>query len=216
MRLMVVDDHPVVLTSVCAYMKNQGYEIVATAESAGEALSCILNGNIDVVVMDIMLGDGTAIDVLKQLRKELVPPAVAFSGYDSPEQAMEFMRAGGIGFVSKACKMNTLTEAIESVASGKSFVAPSSLWRKLNDWSAQQGQLSQKEREVVKLITSGLSSKAAADKLCVSTGTIKTHRLRIFRKLGVHTVAELTRYAVEHRLTTGKEFASKFSLRCLL
>ena len=199
MRLMIVDDHPVILEAVSTYLERFDYQIVAKASSVYEALSCIASIDIDVAVMDIMLGKETAFDVLKSLKGKRILPVVAFTGYDSPECVSEFLNAGGIGFVSKSCGMSKINEAVKFAAKGVMFVAPDSLRHKLTS-GTNVSSLSDKEEAVVRLITAGYSSQMSADKLFISLSTIKTHKLRIFRKLGVHTIVELTRYAVQHGL----------------
>ncbi len=201
MRLMIVDDHPVIVEAVSGYLERQNHQIVAKATSVNEAMSCIDRTDIDVAVMDIMLGEESAYDILRLLKGKRVLPVVAFTGYDSPECVSEFLNTGGIGFVSKSCKMSKLTEAVEYAEKGLMFVAPDSLQYKLTNVT-HSSPLSDREQEVVRLITAGYSSKMAAEMLFVSMSTIKTHKLRIFRKLGVHTIVELTRYAIKNGLTT--------------
>ncbi len=201
MRVLVVDDHPIVYGAVRAFLEEEGFEVVGHASNASTAAERLKDQTFDVVVMDIVLGRDSGTHLVKDLISHGTMAAVGFSAYDSLDNVSGFIEAGGLGFVSKRQPMEELASAIRAAYGGQSYVSPLDLLNKGRQRRrSANGGLSRREEAVVALIAAGLTSWQVARKLHISPNTVYTHRRRIFRKLAIHTVAELTRYAVEHGL----------------
>ncbi len=196
--VIVVDDHPIVLGSLGRYLETCGYCVLAQVSSSVAALAAADRFKPDVIVMDLMLGGESGIEATRTIFKRSHIPIVAFTGYDSLDHVSEFVKAGGVGFVSKTRPLTDLLDAMKAVLSGKHFLPVQS--PNQTDQPAVKFVLSPRENDVLDLLAKGYSSKQIAETLFVSLNTVQTHRLHIFRKLGVHSAVELARYALKYSL----------------
>jgi DNA-binding NarL/FixJ family response regulator len=205
--ILLVDDHPLLIEAVRALLSEgrDDLEVVGVASTAREALSFLVERPADVVIMDVMMpgrGGLTATREIRRLRPEckvLILTAVA-----EPSLALEALAAGAAGFALKSQGLAELRGAIDTILSGTPYVAPA-MKRELeasdlqNQWTGLE-KLSRREKEIFDLIVAGYSNKRLAKTLFISERTVETHRTRINRKLGVHSTAELLRFATRHQL----------------
>jgi two-component system response regulator NreC len=207
LQLVLVDDHPLLIQALRALLaEGRGdIEIVGEATTARDAVSLVDACNPDLVVMDIMLPGQSGLIATREIRrlrplcKILILTAVA-----EPTVALEALSAGATGFALKSQDLGELRGAIDTILSGKRYVAPA---MKLQlegggldgSWDGLSG-LSPREKEIFDLIVAGYSNKRLAKTLFISVRTVETHRARINRKLGVHSTAELLRFATRHAL----------------
>jgi DNA-binding NarL/FixJ family response regulator len=155
----------------------------------------------DVLVLDIGLPDQNGIDVATKLRESgSTARVVALSAFSDKRFVKAMVRAGALAYITKASAGTELVLAIRAVAAGKGFFPPDiagALAEEVRAGAAEDGpKLAPREREVLRLLAEGGRSAAIAEAMQVTVATVDVHRRNIMRKLGLRTVAELTRYAV--------------------
>ncbi len=203
-RILLVDDHPMMQDGLSMRITAQaGWEVCGMAATEDEGFALITQQNPDLVLVDISLGTGNGIDLIKRVRSR--NPTVKFlaiSAYRESLYAERAMRAGALGYLNKQETNEKLIEAIRTVLKGERFLSDALQARlvasALGNTSVEQdpmSRLSDREKEIFRLIGEGLTTGAIADQLLLSTHTIDTHREHLKRKLNVGTAAELSRLA---------------------
>jgi DNA-binding NarL/FixJ family response regulator len=198
-HIMLVDDHPLVRDGLRARLEAvPHFRVVAEAGSGPEALAMLDTAQVDLVLMDITMRDGSGIDATAQLGRSHPGIAVLMlSMHDKLEYVTQAMQAGARGYVLKDAPGKDIVLAIETVmAGGIYYSAP--VARQLARPTIQDNQLTVREQEVLRHIANGESNKQIARQLDLSVRTVETHRLNIKRKLGIEGQAELIKYAVQH------------------
>jgi DNA-binding NarL/FixJ family response regulator len=199
-RLLLADDHAIFLQGLTRLLDAwPEASIVAEAANGQDAWELILKHKPDVAVMDVRMPQMSGIEIAEHVRtRGLATRVVLLTMYDEPAIALEAEQAGVDGYVLKDDTFEELSDAIETVVSGRRYISPT-VSKKLHAFRLSSGgvTLSPREREVLKLIASGLSSKTIARQLDISRKTVETHRSRLMIKLNLHNVAELVRYAVQ-------------------
>jgi DNA-binding NarL/FixJ family response regulator len=191
--------------------KETDLEIVAEAENGRRALQLTRKLKPDVVIMDISMPDLNGIDATRQIVDELSNVRVVALSMHGERQFVEGMLSAGVsGYLLKDCAFDELVQAVRTVLRGKIYLSPDiagvvvddlvTRWRDTDAASAPA--LSLREREVLQLIAEGRATKEIAAQLNISVKTVETHRKNIMEKLELHTVAELTKYAVRAGLTS--------------
>jgi DNA-binding NarL/FixJ family response regulator len=202
MRLLIVDDHPILRQAVRDLLSrsDRALEIVGEASTVREALSVVSACKPDVVMMDMMLPGANGASATRDLRTAWADCRILiYTAVVLPAFAADAFAAGVDGYALKTDGMEELVAAINQVARGDRYVAPS--LRGVLGASQRIGQgsrgalLSVREREVFQLIVSGYSNQRLAAELFISVKTVETHRARINKKLGVHSTGELIRFA---------------------
>jgi two-component system nitrate/nitrite response regulator NarL len=202
-KLMLVDDHPIVREGIRSRLSNQpNMKIVAEAENGKEAIRRLQEFSPHVVLMDINMPEMNGLEATKVICK-IAPKTkvLVLSMHQDKEYVVEIMRSGARGYVLKNSPPSELIRAIELVHAGQAFFSPDISSVLLDELArgpekSAAGGLSQREREVLSLIAAEFSNKEIADKLGVSVRTIETHRERLMRKLDIHNVAGLTKFAI--------------------
>ncbi len=210
-RLLLVDDHPIVLDGIKSHLCAQPeFEIVGEAANGLDALQKARLLLPDVVLMDITMPQMNGLEATTVLRKQApLAKILILTMHNSKEYIAQMIRAGARGYLLKDGSPAELVRAIKAVHAGEVFFAPS-VSRVIVDQLVDGGgrvaepvqNLTDREREVLSLIAEGLLNKQIADKLGIGVRTIETHRERIMRKLDIHTVAGLTKYAIAQGMTT--------------
>lgn len=209
-RILVADDHPVVRKGLQSCLARQErLRIVGEAANGDEALQKCRELMPDVVLMDISMPRMNGLAVTEVLRKEAPNLKVLIlSVHSNRDYIFRVIQAGAHGYVSKEAPPEELLRAIESVFSGEPFFSEEIARAALSQFISNGGkkepfaQLTCREREVLVLIAEGQSNKEIADRLGIGVRTIETHRERIMRRLNIHSVAGLTRYAIANGLIT--------------
>jgi DNA-binding NarL/FixJ family response regulator len=209
-KVLVADDHPVVRKGLQSCLGRQSHlRIVGEACDGDEALRRTRQLKPDVVLMDISMPGTDGLKVTEVLRKEL--PAVKvliLSVHNNRQYIFRVIQAGAHGYVSKEAPPDEVVRAIESVFQGEPFFSEDIARAALQEFIASGGkkepfaQLTSREREVLVSIAEGQSNKEIATKLGIGVRTIETHRERIMRRLRIHSVAGLTKYAIANGLVT--------------
>jgi len=211
-RLLLVDDHPVVREGLQACLSRfEELEIVGEAASGEEALRQAARLNPDVVLMDINMPGMNGLTAAALLRKS-VPGArvLILSVHEDREYVAEVARIGARGYILKDVAPAEMVRAIVAVHRGGVFFSPAVAATMLNslggphDGAARtdESQLTGRESEVLALIASGASSKEIAERFGVQMSTVKTLRERLMQKLNLHSIAALTQFAVKRGLST--------------
>ncbi len=202
-RLVIADDHPVVRTGLKGMLASQiDFEVVGEASSGLEAVELAERLQPDVVIMDLRMAkmDGTA--AIAQMRqRQLTMPILVLTTYDSNVDIRQAIEAGATGYLLKDASREQLFAAIRTVAQGKSVFSSDVATRLVHQMQMPATDvLSQRELEVLALVARGASNKEAARSLHISEATIKSHLLRIFRKLGVEDRTAAVTVALEKDL----------------
>jgi two-component system, NarL family, nitrate/nitrite response regulator NarL len=209
-KVFLADDHPVVRKGLQSCLaKQDSLRIVGEAADGEEALAKIRELLPDVVLLDISMPRLTGLSVTETLRKELPNVKVLIlSVHNNKEYIFRIIQSGAHGYVSKEAPPEELLRAIESVHAGETFFTPEVAHAALNQLVNRSGsgdpfaQLTSREREVLVLIAEGRSNKEIASQLGIGVRTIETHRERIMRRLNIHSVAGLTRFAIANGLVS--------------
>ena len=205
-RLMLVDDHPLVRDGLRARLGSvPGLEVVAEAGTSDEAQARLAEFSPGLVLMDVGMKGMNGID-LAALLLERQPElrVLMLSMYDNPEYVQRAMRAGARGYVLKDAPAEEIVSAIEAVQAGGTYLSPA-VSKRLFRNQAPRPVLSPRESEILSALGRGESSKQIAKSLDLSVRTVETHRQNIKRKLDLEGQAELIKYAVEHARLHGSE-----------
>ena len=208
LRVVLVDDHEVVRTGLVTAIKDHRIEVVGQAEDVDGAVAVVRDTSPDVLVLDVRLPGGGGHVVLQRLGDD-APPTLAVSSSDERDDVLRTVGAGASGYLLKTAPVEDIAAAIRATADGTPVFSPELAGHvmdldldaaKIDDpeWEA----LTDREREVLRLLARGHTYNKIADSLVVSPKTVETHRKQIMEALDLHSLAELTKYAVRHGLTS--------------
>jgi DNA-binding NarL/FixJ family response regulator len=207
-RVLLVDDHPLVREGIRLALNTAGFQVVGEAANATEGFSEAVRLQPDVVVMDISLPGESGLSVATRLLQEMPSTRILMlSVYHQAEYVLEAVRLGAHGYLLKDTLPADLREAVRTVANGGTHFA-----RALSssgasespplspDTTASLGQLTQRERQVLTGIAEGHTNKEIAASLGLSPRTVESYRESLIRKLGIPSVAGLTKFALDAKL----------------
>ena len=205
-KILLADDHELFVEGLAELMKKKpDIELIGRAKDGAEAVNQALKLKPDIILLDITMPELSGIKALKQILPK-VPDikAIMLSMYNSRELIVESLRAGAVGYILKECTSEELYESIKTVMMGNFYIARSSLEVLVEDYlrllradernSARL--LSEREREVLKLLADGKNAKEIAYDLSISKNTVDVHRRHIMEKTGCTSMAGLVRYAI--------------------
>ena len=212
LRILLVDDHKIVREGLRTLIEKQpGLEVVGEANSGRMALNLARELKPDVVIMDITMPDLNGIEATRQIHSEIPGvKVIALSMHSDKRLVAGILMAGASGYLLKEdCDSVELGRAIQAVASNQTYLSPKIGEVVIKDYvrhlsittSSPFSILTPREREVLQLLAEGKSTKEIASSLHLSVKTIETHRNKIMEKLDIHSIAELTKYAIRERLT---------------
>lgn len=212
-RLMLVDDHAIVREGIRSFLVAQPHlEIVGEASDGREALAKAKELTPDVVLMDITMPHQNGLETTRLLSQEVpLTRVLVLTVHNNQEYAAQVIQSGARGYLLKDTSPAELVRAIEAVHAGQAFFSPLISQAMMNDLVAKAAvnknheipqSLTTREQEVLIHIASGLSNKEIAERLKLGLRTVETHRERIMRKLDIHNVAGLTRFAITKGLIT--------------
>ena len=208
-KVLVIDDHPLVRAGISRILDLDGsFSICGEADSVPDGLRLAVSSEPDVVIADLSLKGGTALDLLRGLQEAGSQlPVIVISVHDEALFAERALRAGARGYLMKSASVETLLHAVRQVLSGRVYVsddvAQNLLERLGHDVpppGGRLGNLTDRELEVFTLIGHGLNTAAIAERLSVSVKTIETYRSNIKTKLGANDASDLIRYATAWNL----------------
>jgi DNA-binding NarL/FixJ family response regulator len=211
-RILIADDHDLMRRGVRTLLEpHPGWEICGEATTGREAVAKAEQLKPSIVILDISMPDLNGVDAAKRIKK--VSPdteVLIFSAHYSDQLIREILEAGVRGYIVKSDSDRDLVIAVESLAKKKPFFtsrATEVMLTSFSDGGPKQDpseplrdRLTTREREIVQLLAEGKSSKEVASSLNISVKTAETHRANIMRKLQIHTVSELVRYAIRNQI----------------
>lgn len=211
-RVLLVDDHKILRDALKGVLeREQDIAVVGEANDGGECLELARQLQPDIVLMDIGLPVLGGIDATRALVGENAAiKVVALSTFSDRRVVMQMLDAGARGYVVKSAGRDELLRAIRAVAYGRTYLCPDAaavLVESLRGKKAADAPpaepIGRREREVLQLLADGHTSPEIGKRLHIATSTVEVHRRNLMRKLELHSIAELTKYAVRHGLTTG-------------
>ena len=205
-RIVLADDHPMVLEGVAKLVEEFG-KVVGKVEDGRELLEVVSRLKPDVVVMDISMPGLNGLESARHLQKVIPQCKIIFlTMHGDSSYVTAAFEAGASGYLLKRSAGSELKLAVNSVLGGHKYITPLVLGkdRSLHDPQNMEApsfkQLTSRQREVLQLIAEGRSTKAIATLLNISIKTVEFHRSKVMETLGMHTVPELTRFAIGHGL----------------
>lgn len=203
-RIAVAEDQRLIRDLLVAVLSREsGFQVVAQASTGRETIALAESAHPDVLLLDVSLPDIDGMEVARSVRKTQPKlPILALSIHEDSYFVREMLRAGADGYVVKSAAMSELVQAIHSVTQGRMYLSPAIARLAVGKTFPDSASLTRREREVLALIANGKHSAAIAARLSISVGTVEAHRRNIMTKLGLHSIAELTKYAVREGLTS--------------
>ena len=208
-RILVCDDHALFREGIKAILRNEPmFELVGEARNGRQALEMAASLNPDIVLMDIAMPDLSGYEATRRIKQERKHINVLMlTMYDEEELIARCLDAGASGYVLKDSPAGQLVYAIETVAKGGKYLSPEAIKKVVNQYVAgatraetRYDRLSEREREVLKLLADGLTVKEVAARLNLSVKTVDVHKYNLMRKLDIHDRAELIKYAIQNKL----------------
>jgi two-component system invasion response regulator UvrY len=206
-RILIADDHAIVRKGLKQIISETQDMVVADEAGDGqEVLNKVRKNGFDMVLLDISMPGRTGLDILRELKAEKPKmPILVLSMYPEEQYAVRVLRAGASGYLTKESAPDELIAAIRKVSIGKKYITPSLAERLALDLDIDSDKplhetLSDREYQVLCLIASGKTVGEIAEKLSLSAKTISTYRARILEKMNMKNNAELTHYALQHKL----------------
>lgn len=206
-KILLVDDHKIVrdgLKNLISLEKDM--EVADEAASGIDAINLIRKNHYDVVVLDISMPNKNGVDTLHDL-KHIAPdlPILILSGYSEEQYALNLMRGGCKGYLSKDADSDEIVIAIRTIANGKKYISSQLAELLTNELSHPSDKqlhemLSEREFQVFYKLAGGMSPTEIADQLNISIKTVSTYRTRILEKMGLKNNADLTYYAIKYEL----------------
>jgi DNA-binding NarL/FixJ family response regulator len=211
LRILIVDDHEIVRRGLKALLESRtGWVVCGEAATGREAVALAAEHRPDIVIMDIKMPELNGLEATLQIRKILPKTEIVIlSLHYSDQLVREIVKAGARGYVLKSDTSRDLLTAVEALANKRSFFTAGAAQFLIDGFRnptpaaetpLMYKSLTAREREVVQLLAEGKSSKEVAVALGISVKTAETHRSNIMRKLDIHSVSELVRYAVKNNM----------------
>ena len=202
-RTLIADDHALVRAGIRALVeKIEGVTVVAEAGKGSEAKDLITELKPDLVLLDITMPDGNGFDVLLHVQKNFPETRIiVLTVHEAGEYAIRALREGAAGFLPKSAASTELEQAIQTVMKGEIYISPETSRKTLLEYGKGTKRdlldsLSPRQREVLRLIAEGRTTKQIAQMLEISVKTVETHRSQLMERLDIHDVAGLVRYAI--------------------
>jgi len=205
-RILVADDHDVVRAGVRALLESQSWEVCAEARNGREALELAKQTRPDVVILDIGMPELNGLEATRQIAQALPKTKIiVLTMNDSEQMTRDVLEAGAKGYVLKSDAGHQLPHAVNAVMVNRHFFSSKISELVLQGFlqtlpKQEQRKLTPREREVLQLLAEGKSSKEIATTLGSSTSTVENQRANIMRKLDLHSVADLVRYAIREHI----------------
>jgi len=212
-KVLIVDDHTLVREGIRALLAlTADIEVVSEAANGKEALEKVKEFAPDVVLMDLAMPVMSGLEATRRIRREFPRTKVlAVTQYDDSEYVVPLIEAGARGFVTKMAAFSQLASAIQAVYKGDSFLSPSAAAALIDECQLKTSvegekdhyqELTDREREVLKLVVEGHTAREIADMLVVSPKTVEWYRSSLMNKLNIHNRTDLIKFAIRKRVIT--------------
>ena len=211
LRIIIADDHRLIRQGLKSLLESQGFEVVGEAEDGRSAVKLVKKLDPNAVIIDISMPELNGIEATRQIQHETPQVKVIVLSMRSDRQAvLAAFAAGTSGYLLKESAFEEMVIAIKVALEGRTYLSPAIahvlVRESIEQWSVSAEPMgrgiSSREREILQLVAEGRSSKEMAESLYVSVKTIETHRKQIMNKLNLHSIAELTKYAVREGVTS--------------
>ena len=210
-RIVIAEDHTIVRDGLRAMLSSEpDFEVVGEAGDGMEAIRCVNNTSPDLILLDLNMPRMDGISAIKEIKKQSPETKVlALTMHKDEEYILEAFRSGADGYCIKTSSGDEVLSAIRIVTSGRQFVSPDISDKVLEGYlegkksvkeTTSWDSLTQREKEVLKLVGEGYQNKYIAEYLCISIKTVEKHRANIMEKLDLHNASALTAYAYEKGL----------------
>jgi DNA-binding NarL/FixJ family response regulator len=204
-RVLIADDHALVRGGIRALVeKIEGMIVVGEAGKGSEAIDLVSELKPDLMLLDITMPDGGGFEVLDQVTKNFPEILViVLTVHDAGEYAIRALNEGAAGFLPKSAASTELEQAIQTVIRGEPYISPETSRKTIIEYRKGKtkrdllASLSPRQREVLRLIAEGRTTKQIAQVLDISVKTVETHRAQLMERLDIHDVAGLVRYAIQ-------------------
>jgi two-component system, NarL family, invasion response regulator UvrY len=206
-RILVVDDHLVVRKGLIAILAELADGVVVEEAGSGDqALDLVRQGGYDLILLDIAMPGKSGLEVLRELKADFPSlPVLMLSMHPEEQYAVQSLRAGASGYLTKASAAEELVVAVEKVAAGGKYISAELAERiacgLIGAPREPHQALSDREYQVMLMIAAGKSTRDIAEETSLSIKTINTFRSRLFHKMGLKNNVELAHYAIEHHLS---------------
>jgi two-component system, NarL family, response regulator NreC len=212
-RVLIADDHKMMREGLCALIKQEpDLTVVGESETGKETIALVQKVMPHLVIMDVSMPDLNGIEAARKIIKTRPQiKIIALSGHPDRHFVTEMLKAGASAYILKQTAYEELIRALREVMNGKTYLSPAVTQGVVDSFvraPKKTGEnpafatLTEREREVLQYLAEGKSTKEMADVLSVSIKTIETHRHNIMDKLNLHSVAELTKYAIREGITS--------------
>ena len=207
-RVLIADDHAIVREGICLLLaRHKDIEVVGQATDGRQAVARVAELRPDVVLMDITMPEVSGLEATQEIHKKFPATRVlVLTQHENKEFIFPLLRAGAAGYIFKRARAQELIGAIRAVFAQGAYLPPE-VAHAVVDALAQPASearagsiLSEREKEIVRLVAEGLSSREIAERLTISAKTVETHRANVMEKIGAHTTAELIKYAIREGL----------------
>jgi DNA-binding NarL/FixJ family response regulator len=210
-RIVLAEDHTILREGLRALLSGDpSLEVVGEAEDGREAIRRVEQLAPDLVLMDLSMPKMNGIEAIREIKKRIPETKIlALTVHKAEEFIVEVLKAGADGYLLKDSTSVELEMAVKCVLGGKPYLSPSVSQlviegyldgRKTIDSTSPWNTLTQREREVLKMVAEGYRNKEIADYLCISTKTVEKHRANLMKKLDLHSASALTAYALQRGL----------------
>jgi len=212
-RIVIAEDHTILREGLKSLLSSSSdFEIIGEAEDGQEAIRCVEKFKPDLILMDLSMPRMNGMDAIKEIKKRFSETKIlVLTVHKTEEYILATLKAGADGYVLKDATHTELMIAVKNVLSGKHYISPGISekviegyleGRKTLKTRTSWETLTQREREILKLIAEGYKNKEIADYLCISPKTVEKHRANLMEKLDLHNVQALTTFAIEKGLVS--------------
>lgn len=209
--VVIAEDHTILREGLRALLSSQqDLKVVGEAQDGREAIRCVQNAAPDVILMDLSMPRMNGLDAIREIKKTNPgTKIIALTVHKTEEYVLATLQAGADGYVLKDATHSELVMAIMNVLGGNRYLSPGVSEKVIDGYLKGRGALksqsawdtlTQREREILKLIAEGYKNKDIADYLCISLKTVEKHRTNLMNKLDLHNVAALTALAIDKGL----------------
>lgn len=205
-RVIVVDDHEIVRKGIIAYLQTDpAIDVIGQASSGNEGAKLILEEKPDVVLMDLMMDNGTGIDATNLVMKEYPScKIIILTSYYDDQQVFPALEAGAFSYLLKTSSANEIVTAIKKAHSGENVIEPKVASKMMTTFRGEQrklhDELTEREMEVLLCIGNGMTNQEISEKLYIGIKTVKTHVSNILAKLDVHDRTQAAVYVHKNNL----------------
>ena len=203
MKVLLVDDHALIRSGVATALAQKNFEVVAEASSVSQGLAMLNTHKPEITLIDINLGSGSGIDLIKQAKKDGTSSKFVVLTMHDDNQTLELAKAAGaVAFITKSAPTDRLLEVVQSVAAGVDRFLKAGEINTLRE--RKDFDLTPRELEVLSLLPSGATANAIGGLLFLTEATIKTHLANLYRKLGAANRAQAVSIGIENKLITNQ------------